>query len=129
MLDLAEFAVTLYLSDPDLHRPLIREISSTVSESHGDLTASATGLWQGVLEPVAEAGSLAPDCDVITTGRVLQTLFLGALRSWAFGGIDGRALRHQVNYGVAVVLLGVLQGEARQEVTDFLETIAADRSG
>jgi AcrR family transcriptional regulator len=114
LLHIAELGANTYASDPRFYRTLMGVLTASARGLHDDaISGGSVRLWQRPVEAGIHAGLLRADADSEFVARDLVITFLGVLDLWVRGVLDGDAMRTQILYAFALVLLGLSTDASR----------------
>ena len=114
--ELALLGSRAYTSDPQLHRPLLRELPGAGREGDEHLLALATSLWRLALRDVEAAGMVQPGRNLDLLALTLHVHFRGALSLWAMGDLEAPELEDVLQFGVGACLASALAPEHAERV-------------
>lgn len=114
VLQAARVASGVFSADPGFYRPLYRFLLGVVDSGHRPAFLDrALGYWKRALAGVSAAGLFSAELTRDEMARGIVIYFLGALDLWVQDELDDDEFHAQIQYGVAMLLLGIADDASR----------------
>jgi AcrR family transcriptional regulator len=104
----SDAAVTIYTSDPDFYRPLLRFLLGVPDSVNRPLFMDrAFRYWWAAVQTLAQRGSFQGMFAPQALARDLQIFFAGTIDFWVHNELDSEQFKAQIRMGVAMRLLAL----------------------